>query len=55
MDSRTRGEDAAYFVYKRSIRDTIEEFKVYYEFKTNTKDVTALKRVNLYQLLIEFF
>ena len=52
MDSRTRGEDAAYFVYKRSVKDTLEEFKVHYEFKTNPKDVTHLKRVNLYQLLI---
>ena len=28
---------------------------MYYEFKTNIKDVTNLKRMNLYETLLEFF
>ena len=35
MDARNRSDDAPHFTYKRTVRDNIESFRVYYKFKTS--------------------
>ena len=55
MDARNRSDDAPHFIYKRTVRDSIESFRVYYKFKTSVEDVTKLSRVNLCEILTEFF
>ena len=55
MDAREREENAPHFVYRRQIKDSEEQFKVYYTFKTDPKNAAKMARVSLYDLLTEFF
>ena len=55
MDARSRQSSAGHFTYRRSVNQDIEEFDVYYQFKSLPSDVTAEKRANYYEILSEFF
>lgn len=47
---------APHFTYSRtSNKGELQTFDVYYQFKTDPAQVTSLKRVSLYQLLLDFF
>lgn len=54
MDNRVT-TDKPYFDYKRTKQGEIEQFKVYYSFKTDPKEVSIQQRVNYYKILMEFF
>ena len=55
MDAREREESSPHFMFCRETRENEEKFKVYYTFKTDPKNATTLKRVSIYDLLVEFF
>lgn len=52
MDARGRNKNAPHFQYKRNVKGEDETFDVYYYFKTNPEDVTNLRRVSLFSLLL---
>lgn len=51
MDARNRSNDAPYFKFKRIKLGEVEQFPVYYSFKTNKEDVSTLERVNYCKIL----
>ena len=57
MDGRNRNKTSCpfHFEYKRTRSDKIEQFTVFYEFKTDPKKVSELERANYKSILLAFF
>lgn len=54
MDARGRKPDTPHFKFKRMKLSEIEQFDVYYNFKTKSEDVAANERVNYLEILLGF-
>ena len=54
LDNRVITKDKPHLEYKRSKLTEIEQFPVYYMFKTNPKDVSIEERANYYKILLGF-
>jgi hypothetical protein len=54
LDARGRKADAPHFKFKRMKANDIEQFDVYYNYKTRSEDVAANERVNYYEILQGF-
>ena len=54
MDARARSNDSPHFKFKRIKQGVVQQFDVYYAFKTNSQDVSTTERVNYYNILLGF-
>ena len=55
LDARNRKADSPHFKFKRLKQNELEQFDVYYSFKTLPEDVSSQERVNYYEILQGFF
>jgi hypothetical protein len=54
IDARGRSIDLPHFKFKRIKLAEIEQFDVYYAFKSKSEDVTSVERINYYKVLEGF-